>query len=305
MIDLKKRSLIGFLVFSLFGYGIYKGFRHYKKERSRVLSRIAALEEGFLEVELKRFYRERGVDLNRFYVNDGYRNPNAYIAHGGGVGNFTYTNSREGVLNALKEHKFKFIELDFLETSDGWLVGGHDWKWFRRMTKVTGEGALKLNEARELLIEGKYHPIFAEDVRSLMKENEDFFILTDKIKKFNLLVKELGNIERLIVEVFDPVDYVRAIAAGVKYPVFCIAKPELLHVAKKYRFPIVTMDAAKFFDSEENIQKVQQLHDDGVTIFLYWNDYSFRDEPTWIRKYLGRTVSKIYTDKWSPEVLPE
>ena len=74
---------------------------------------------------------------------------------------------------------------------------------------------------------------------------------------------------------------------------------------KKYRFPIVTMDAANFFDSEENIQKVQQLHDEGVTIFLYWNDYSFRDEPTWIRKYLGRTVSKIYTDKWSPEVLPE
>ena len=27
------------------------------------------------------------------------------------------------MLNALKEHKFKFIELDFLETSDGWLVG--------------------------------------------------------------------------------------------------------------------------------------------------------------------------------------
>lgn len=65
------------------------------------------------------------------------------------------------------------------------------------------------------------------------------------------------------------------------------------------------MDAANLFDSEENIQKVQQLHDDGVTIFLYWTNYSLKDEPTWIHKYLGRTVSKIYTDKWSPKVLPK
>lgn len=236
MINMKRRKLIVFSTFSLMVYGAYRGIRYYNKEKSKFLERIAALEESFLEVELNRFYQARGRDLNRFYVNDGYRNPSAYIAHGGGIGDFTYTNSREAVFDSVKKHKFKFIELDFLETSDGRLIGGHDWKWFRKLTKASGEGAVKFNEAQKLLIKGKYHPIFGEDVKTLMREEKDLFIITDKIKNFNLLSKEFGNLDRLIVEVFDPVDYVRAIASGVIYPAFCISKPELINIAKKISF---------------------------------------------------------------------
>ena len=42
------------------------------------------------------------------------------------------------------------------------------------------------------------------------------------------------------------------------------------------------------------------LHDSGVTILLFWNDFKDRDSYHWLKQYLGKTVSKIYTDSWSP-----
>lgn len=42
------------------------------------------------------------TNLNKFYVNNGHTNPACYIAHGGGIGEFTYTNSLEAILNSLE-----------------------------------------------------------------------------------------------------------------------------------------------------------------------------------------------------------
>lgn len=50
----------------------------------------------------------------------------------GGIGNFTYTNSREAVLDSIQRH-FRFIEIDLVKTSDGHLFAAHDWKHFKSL----------------------------------------------------------------------------------------------------------------------------------------------------------------------------
>ena len=55
-----------------------------------------------------------------------------FIAHaGGGFKDITYSNSKESVIKSI-EKGFKYIELDLLETSDGFIVAAHDWKTFKK-----------------------------------------------------------------------------------------------------------------------------------------------------------------------------
>lgn len=64
-----------------------------------------------------------GDDMHRFYVNDGYTSPNAYIAHGGGIRKYVLDNTLEAAQDSIRRG-FRFIEFDLLVTSDGHLVGG-------------------------------------------------------------------------------------------------------------------------------------------------------------------------------------
>ena len=97
------------------------------------------------------------TNLNKFYVNNGHTNPACYIAHGGGIGEFTYTNSLEAILNSL-ERGFQFIEIDMLETSDNHIIGGHDWKHFKSITGLrdTADKPLPLSTAKNQKIKQKY-----------------------------------------------------------------------------------------------------------------------------------------------------
>lgn len=137
-----------------------------------------------------------------------------------------------------------------------------------------------------------------------MDEYKQLFLITDKIRNYDLLLSEIPYADRMIVEVFSPEDYLRALKAGVKYPAYCVWGLANLQIAKRFKFPIVTMDANNFFRKEETVRQVQELHDSGVTIMLFWTSFPDRDKPEWIRKYLGRTVSKVYTDRWGPSKLP-
>ena len=76
--------------------------------------------------------------MKTFY-NDSFVHGDAmYIAHGGGVNNFVYTNSFEAFEDSVLKG-FKFIEIDLLETVDGHLVGGHGWPELSKLTGRTEE----------------------------------------------------------------------------------------------------------------------------------------------------------------------
>ena len=245
------------------------------------------------------------IEYQRFYVSSNYKDENAYIAHGGGINEYNGTNSLQSVQNSIK-NGFKFIEIDMLETSDGYIVGSHDWKKLKKLTNYPkiNDRPLSLKEVNNLKINGKFDVITGADIKNIMEQNQDLILVTDKIKNYDLLLKEIPYPERMIVEVFSAQDYFRALKTGIKYPAYCIWNIEKYKEARKFQFPIVTMDAKKFFQTEETIQMVQQLHNSKVTILLFYTSFPQRDKPEWVKQYLGKTVSKIYTDTWSPHNLP-
>ena len=287
----KKRWLVvclcGILCFFA-GQKIYAEYKIFANERQ-----IAAL------------LAERGDDMRRFYVSGGYRSPDAYIAHGGGIGALVYTNSLEAVRDSL-DKGFRFIELDLIETSDGHLLGGHDWIFFKSSINHSdsSDQPLPLAEVLDRKIQGEHTVLTGDTIRRLMESNQ-FILVTDKIRNYELLLKELPFPDRMIVEVFSPEDYRRALEAGIKYPAYCIWNEKGFATALHYKFPLVTMDAGNFFENEGTLARVKELHDAGVTILLFSGKVAGWDSPDFVKAHVGKTVSKIYTNRWAPAHLPE
>ena len=140
-----------------------------------------------------------------------------------------------------------------METADKKLLAAHDWGSFNKLVNLNQELSQNFtsNQLKQLKIRGKYTPMTGDDLRMIMEDNPDFILITDKIKNYELLLKEIPFSERMIVEVFSPTDYLKALRSGVLYPAYCVWSPSHLEVAKRYRFPIVTMDANLFFNHNE------------------------------------------------------
>lgn len=65
------------------------------------------------------------------------------------------------------------------------------------------------------------------------------------------------------------------------------------------------MSAGSFFNSPETIEIVRNLHNSGITILLFGTGFKDWDKETFVREHLGKTVSKIYTDRFSPSDIPQ
>ena len=245
----------------------------------------------------------RGDDIHRFYLNDGYASPGAYIAHGGGVGQYVYNNSLEAAQDSIAQG-FRFIEFDLIVTSDGHLVAGHSWEDFRKMAHLPVEaGPLSLAEVQESSRPGEFSPMVAKDICRLLEENPGLMVVTDKIADYGLLLKEIPYPDRLIVEVVGGVSgYQRAIKAGVRYPSLAVYDIGQMQLARDCRIPIVSLGNEHFFDTPEGIELTKEMHDMGITILLC---DPRGDAAEFIRAHLGRSFSMIYTDSWSPAHLPQ
>lgn len=249
----------------------------------------------------------RGDDIHRFYVNQGYTAPNAYIAHGGGIKRYVYNNSVEAARDSIAQG-FRFIEFDLLVTTDGHLVGGHTWSELKRMAHLPeGEEPLSLAEVVEKSRPGEFSPVTAKDICRLLEENPDLMVVTDKIVDYELLLREIPYPDRLIVEVYDGAyGYQRAIAAGVRYPSLSVYGVAEMKLARDFGIPIVSMSDEHFFLSPEGVKLVKEMHDMGITILLFnYHGDAYWDTGEFIREHLGRSFSMIYTDSWSPAHLPQ
>lgn len=249
----------------------------------------------------------RGDDIHRFYANQGYTTPNAYIAHGGGVGRYVYNNSLEAAQDSIAQG-FRFIEFDLLVTTDGHLVGGHTWSELKRMAHLPeGEEPLSLAEVVEKSRPGEFSPVTAKDICRLLEENPGLMVVTDKIADYELLLREIPHPDRLIVEVLGGAyGYQRAIAAGVRYPSLSVYGVAQMKLARDCGIPIVSMSDDHFFLSPEGVKLVKEMHDMGMTILLFnFHGDAYWDTEEFIREHLGRSFSMIYTDSWSPTHLPE
>lgn len=225
----------------------------------------------------------------------------SFIAHAGGnINGHIYTNSREAVENSLK-NGFKFIEIDFLVTSDGHLVAIHDWESFRRITGVYMNTSINLKELKNLHIYNRYHVLSGKDISEIMKSNANMLLITDKIKNISLLVKEIPFKERIFVEVFNRFDYIKCLWYGVT-PIYSLPwkTDELKNImdldASWYTLPGIFWKKSHTQLREYAATLCQQ----GKEVLLYTAGSPRSvdmESDEFLEKYHGVYFTKIYTDR--------
>ena len=277
-----KDILFSFLVFAT---GLV-AFSYCEKERIRDRLEV----KFFLPLEIAK----RGQAIHGLY------NSQVCIAHGGGLGRVRWRNSKEAVLQSISAG-FSIVEVDMLRTTDGGYIGAHDWVSFRRLSgnKNTGNEAMSYCQAKSARILGRETPVTFEFLREIMSENPSLIIDVDKITDYEYLVRSLPHPDRLMVMTYNEMDYLRALRAGVRYPVFCVWEGANVSQAEYYQYPILRVNA-RLFGKGDYAKRLKRLHEKGVTIFAL--DADVCDEPDFIRENLGQTCSAIYTERWIPEI---
>lgn len=271
-----------------------------------VVSRYMYNEYFRIEAKVRTILEERVTDFKKFYNTEGYTDSQAYIAHGSGVGEFVYTNSYEGVLDSL-QRGFKFIELDLLVTSDNIIIGGHDWSNFKRLIdyEEINDTPLTYEEIKNKKIMGKYSLLSSKEICSIMEEYPDFYLVTDKICDYSLLLEQIPYPDRLIVEVFSYTNCADALKAGIKYPALNIGlNGSRVKKLLKYKIPMLTGSSLWLFDDPKTMEYYKLLHENGVIIFLY--HYTQKAvEPSFMKEYMGKVFSKFYVDRDYKEIIKE
>lgn len=245
-----------------------------------------------------------GEDAHRFY--GAATAAEGMIAHGGGIGPYTYANSVEALQDSLQKG-FLFVELDLLETSDGHLVAAHDWKDLRsRAGSPATDEPLSLDQVLKIKREGRCNPLTAPEICAMLRENANWILVTDKISNYHLLLKEIPMPDRMIVEIpYGLAAYAKAIKAGVRYPALTLWDDELYNFVLEKHIPIVTVNAGAFMNSPGGVEKVLRLHQAGIAVFMFcFTGDAYWDQSDFLSSHLGSTFSKVYTDRWSPAMPP-
>lgn len=101
------------------------------------------------------------------------------IIHAAGeIDGIAGTNSMEA-LNNCYFNGYRYIELDFNFTTDGHLVGVHDWERNYFGTGYAFHGAMSYAEFQTLKIEGKYTPITMDALAKWLYSHPNTYIVTD------------------------------------------------------------------------------------------------------------------------------
>ncbi len=294
--------LIALVVLVLGGLCVWTLFPR-KVERLR-----AKIEHSVRMIEVRRHLPEemKNIESPLLVVRrdeHSYANPDFWIAHGGGIGEFVHTNCKEAVQDSLRRG-FRFIELDLLETSDGHLVGGHSWKELRAITgaEVVREASMSKAEIVALRAKWRKTPLFAEDIRQLLRDNPNTVLVTDKLQNFELLMREIPYPDQMVLEAFGFPEYLKAIRAGFRNVALSVGSVNNLLKAIQYRIPGIVMDSSLLETTPEILELVQQLHENGCCIAVYYSKVG--DKPEYIYRHLGKNISRIYTDTWSPSAPP-
>ena len=177
---------------------------------------------------------------------------NKYIIHACGMitddeGNeFDYTNSKEALTNALNNGN-KIIEIDFHYPSDHELVCGHAWgDLYLDGKQITPGEAPTLSDFLNCRVQDKFTPLTFEDVIEFMKQNQDFYVVTDTketdIDTYKMIAKKYPDLaQRFIVQIYHASEYDDVKKAGFPYIIYTLyeateeelTEKALLKAAKK------------------------------------------------------------------------
>lgn len=228
--------------------------------------------------------------------------PYTLIAHaGGGIEGKSYTNSKEAIINSLEDGKV-LIELDLGYTSDNILVAVHHWSHTKKISNFGGsidEIPLTYGEFKQLKIYGKYTPVSISDINKIMADYPQMILVTDKLRKYDILIQNISDVNRVLVECFVISECNEAVNLGFKNVAFNVDLvnwniDETINDLKSSNIKAVTSSAKQIsenFKARNNAKKL--LNANIVNLSYSSNDEEF------IKHSLGQTVSAFYTDFWS------
>lgn len=249
---------------------------------------------------------------NSANLNGGGQNPNStnqnlrqnFIAHAGGAiidkGEvFTYTNSKEALLQSIKEG-FKFIELDLVLDWEGEIFAAHDYKHFYKITnaplvEILNDSAFappSKDYIKNAKIYGRFSPLTLQDINAIFSANPSVYLVSDKLNDFNALANQLDfGKDRLLVEVFSIKSYFEARKMGFKYPMFCAWDSiESIKMAMRHKIPMITTHTEILRD-EKGAKLAEEFIANGGCIFTFSSN-----EADFINTHRDKRVSAFYVD---------
>ncbi len=136
------------------------------------------------------------------------------IAHaGGGYNGENYTNSIEA-LNKSYQAGFRYMEIDFSWTSDGYLVCLHDWgKTFKKIFKYKPKQAISYSEFKQLVTEhNDFNSCTLDSLASWLLDKPEVKIVTDikhdNLKGIRFIIEKYPNLKaQLIPQFYQPAEY--------------------------------------------------------------------------------------------------
>ena len=208
----------------------------------------------------------------------GLNDPELWIAHGGGG---HYLNSLEAVQESIRRG-FRYVELDLLTTTDGYLVGGHDWAKVRQSAgfEDISEKAVSKQELLAARPNWEQTLLFAADICRLMEENPHIILVTDKVQDFELLMREIPYPDRMVVEAFDLYNYLCALRSGFRNAAYSVASIDGLLQARRYNIRGMVLSSALMVNDSRALKLVKLMHQEGCCFLVC--GVEFCDNPLFI-----------------------
>ena len=232
-------------------------------------------------------------NLLRFLNNKNFESK--FIAHAAGGINFdTYTNSVEALEKSI-DNGYRLIEIDLMETSDSFFIGGHhDWPSFKK--KLTNyeyqnnDKAMTLEEVKNSKVYNKYRPLTIDYINEIFSKNKNLFLVTDKSNNFKKIISDFTfDKNRIIVEIFGRENYFLSIKEGIANPMFSATISDYDFILANN----IKLIAIPSHDLIKNKNKYKKLLKKNVFIFVYTSNNKM-----FIQEHIDINVSGFYTDFW-------
>lgn len=258
-------------------------------------SGIAALwrHSGLSKVPLR--YLGDAISLKMANEKCDLRDKSGIIAHaGGGIidesGTYTYTNSKEALLQSVSEG-FRYIELDLMLNSEGEIFAVHDYKHFYSITNAAPSDISAPPSTESIAkskILGHFTPLDINTINEIFLANPQTYLVTDKLNDFRVMKTQLKMGDRILVEVFGLRAYYAARKAGIRYAMLSSGDFAL---AKKLGIPFVAAHTSSL-EGENGAKSRDFIANGGCIAIFSSNDEDF------IKTHLGRSATMIYSDFW-------
>ena len=214
-----------------------------------------------------------------------------------------YSNSIQALEQTIVDGK-RLIEVDLISTTDGVLIGGHDWPRVKGLIgykgitdrKLHDKSPLSFAEFNSLRAKSVIQPLDMVQLNGLFEQHPELVLVTDKTKEYGKLAEHFTFPQRAIVECFNLYQCLQAQSFGFSHVALNVNlnNPELVPYLLRNNIKLVTYRGPQ---PEQSLaySTATALIDSGVIGLAYTS----KDDLDYIRGNIGKTASAIYTDYYS------